>query len=105
MHCLHHPRTGAERLEGEPEIGPLNVQVYDVGLDCAEQSGERREQSRRRGRQPVDAVPGIFERERVGADGISNGHDLTLDTMLGPQIRGHTHHDLAPRVPEFGEHV
>jgi hypothetical protein len=105
VHRLHHSRPGAERLEGEPEVGPLDVQVHDVGLDGAEQSGKRREQSRRRGRQPVDAVPGIFERAGVRADDISNRHDLALDTMLGPQVRGHTHHDLAPRVPELVEHV
>ena len=105
VHRLHHSRPGAESLEGEPEVRPLDVQVHDVRLNGAEQSGKRCQQSRCRGRQPVDAVPGIFERAGVGADDVSNRHDLALDTVLGPQVRGHTHHDLAPRVPQLVEHV
>jgi hypothetical protein len=40
VYRLHYPRPGAECLKGEPEIGPLDVQVHDVGLDGAEQSGK-----------------------------------------------------------------
>jgi hypothetical protein len=79
--------------------------MHDVRLDGAEQSGKRRKQSRRQGRDLVDAVPGIFERAGVRADDISDRHDLALDTMLGPQVRCHTQHDLAPRVSERVEHV
>jgi hypothetical protein len=44
----------------------------------------------------VYAVPGIFEGAGVRANDVSNRHDLTLETVLGPQFRGHAHHDLAP---------